>query len=335
MSIPSIGSEVIRLNPNGGTDTDSIVFQVQHALNQILAASAIEENGVFNRETENALREFQTAHNIDPPTGTINQHTIDALNHAVEQELLISHNQPSTPSLDQNARSHQIFEHHLHGEAVRATLSRTLSPHYFDSVRALTGTPTTLHVNGNNIDVYGANPEELRLIQNTLERLPASHVRTIPRIVVAETAAHGQIRNAGHSIAPERAAQLLNRPEYRVGLPSQGLGEMLSRQPSELARLELTHANLSAALNAGMSVSPTLMHETGHWVDRQFGLSGRIRPEDLGGVVSSSIHNPTGEAQGVKMERFADAYSRYYRGILSDSVARSTLQRLLTPTEND
>jgi peptidoglycan hydrolase-like protein with peptidoglycan-binding domain len=334
MSIPSIGAEVIRLNSNGETETDSIVSEVQQALNQVAGTSIIAENGIFSRDTENAIREFQTTHNMEP-SGTINQLTVDALNHAVEQEQLISNSEPSRIPLDQNARNRQIFEHRLHGQAVQATLSRPLPPHYFDSVRALTTTPTTLHVNGNNIDVYGANPQELRLIQNTLERLPASHVRTIPRIVVAETAAHGRIREAGNSISPETAAQHLNSNQYRAGLPAQGLTEMLSRQPSDLARLELTHANLSAALNAGMSVSPTLMHETGHWVDRQFGLSRRIRPEDLGEVVSGSIHNPTGEAGGVGMERFADAYGRYYRGVLNDDIARATLRRLLTPTEGD
>lgn len=334
MSIPSIGTEVLRLIPNGATQTDSIVSQVQQALNQVAGASIIAENGIFNRDTENAIREFQTEHNIDP-TGTINQQTVDALNHAVEQTELITSNEPSRASLNQTSRGQRIFEHRLHGEAVRATLSPPLPSHYFDAVRTLTTTPTTLRVNGNNIDVYGANPDELRLIQNTLEHLPPSHVRTIPRIVVAETAAHGQIRNAGHSISTERAAQLLNKDEYRLGLPAAGLGEMLSRDPSSLARVELTHANLSTALNAGMSLSPTLMHETGHWVDARFGISGRIRPEDLGEVVSRSIHNPTGEARGITLERFADAYSRYYRGMLNDNVAHATLRRFLTPTESE
>lgn len=335
MSIPAIGSEVIRFNTETDSHSDPIVSQVQQALNQIVGESGIPETGVFNRETESAIREFQTSHNIDV-TGTINQQTVDALNHAAQQQEHLQHtsSSPSRPPVSQETRRQQVLEQRLQGEAVRATLRDAQSSHFTDSLRALTTAPTTIRANGVDVPVHGATPEELGLIQQTLERLPASHIRSIPRIVVADTAAHGSIRNAGNSINQTRVEQLMDDPGYRRQLTRDGLGELFSREASSLTRLELTHANLRSALQQGLNVSPTLLHETAHWVDGEFGLSGRIHPDQLGGVVSGSIHNPTGDPRGVVMERFANAYSQYYRGILSDPVALPTMRRVLSPTEH-
>jgi peptidoglycan hydrolase-like protein with peptidoglycan-binding domain len=81
MSIPPVGQQEIQYQA-GINETDPIVHDVQQALNQLGLAGA--PNGVFNRETQQAIQRFQTANHISG-NGEINQDTIDALNRQVQQ----------------------------------------------------------------------------------------------------------------------------------------------------------------------------------------------------------------------------------------------------------
>lgn len=81
MSIPAIGQQAIQFQA-GINESDPIVHEVQQALNQLGLAST--PNGVFNRDTQQALQRFQSANHIEG-NGEINQNTIDALNRQIQQ----------------------------------------------------------------------------------------------------------------------------------------------------------------------------------------------------------------------------------------------------------
>ena len=178
--------------------------------------------------------------------------------------------------------------------------------------------PTNLQINGVNVPVHGANPQELETIRTSLSRLPASHLRTIPRIVVADTIANGNRTTGGNCIDEGRARQL-NRGRLFGTLAQHGLPQQ--------ARLELSRESLTRARNG---VSSTVLHETGHFVDNAYGLSRQIRPEQLGSIQYRGVNNPRGEPMGPVRERFANAYAQHYgrRGV-RDPVARQTVDRVL------
>lgn len=333
MSIPSIGSEVIQLPQDQTSQTNPIVRDVQEALNQVAGSTELQADGNFNRETEESIRDFQGRHHISG-NGTINQATIDALNREVarRQSPTSSGPQPS-PTLSPESRGRQILEQRIQEPNLRADLQRNLPTHYTDSLRAMTTVPQTVRANGVDVPVYGATPEELGLIQRTLERLPRPHVEAIPRIVVADTVAHGQIRRGGNSISDRQAERQLDGPRYRERLEREGAGELLQRE-SGLGRLELTHAALQAALRRGDQTSGALLHETAHFANLQHHFTRGITPDDLGEITYTGNNNPEGDPRGPVPERFADAYMQYFQGRLRDPAALSTMNRVIGENES-
>jgi hypothetical protein len=184
--------------------------------------------------------------------------------------------------------------------------------------------PTNLSVHGVDIPVYGANAQELSTIRRTLERLPASHLRAIPRIVIADTIANGNRTTGGNSIDEARAEHLSRIVPFRE-LHDTGLRQQ--------ARLEVTRAALNGA---GDGLSSTLLHETGHFVDWHYRLSGRISPDQLGDIRYGGVNRAgSSDPRGPVPERFADAYSAHFRGRLHDRAARATVERVLATIPQD
>ena len=78
MSIPPVGYSV--LTPEAEACTSNPTVQgVQQALNQLAGQSLLAEDGSFDSRTSEMLRTFQGLHGL-PPTGAIDQATVDALN---------------------------------------------------------------------------------------------------------------------------------------------------------------------------------------------------------------------------------------------------------------
>jgi hypothetical protein len=331
MSIPSIGSEVIQFYPDQTGQTNPIVRDVQQALNQLAGYSELNENGNFNRETEDAIRDFQARHHISGE-GRINEQTIQVLNREVSRLERSNTNSQSTPPMAQESRRRQILEQRIQEPNVRAELQRSLPTHYTDVHRAMTTVPQRVRANGVDVEVYGATPEELGLIQLTLERLPRSHVESIPRIVVADTVAHGQIRRGANSISDRQAEHHMDGSRYRQRLEHEGAGELFYRE-SGLGRLELTHAALQAALRRGHQTSGALLHESAHFANLRHHFTRGISPDDLGEITYTGVNNPGGDPRGPIPERFADAYMQYFQGRLRDPAALSTLRRVMGEIE--
>lgn len=188
-----------------------------------------------------------------------------------------------------------------------------------------TTTPERLTVHGVPIDVYGASAGELETIRATLDRLPASHLRTIPRVVVGDTIGHGN-NTRGGAWVPQRSIDA-----YEAGT---GGGRNAAAYRAEgwtnPPRLELTHESLGRTGVVTSHLSPTILHETGHAVDERYGLSGGLSPASMGNVdYNGAGHTAEGDL-GPVHERFADGYMRYYLGSLdSDATAFETVSRAI------
>jgi hypothetical protein len=183
-----------------------------------------------------------------------------------------------------------------------------------------TTTPEHVTINGVGIDVYGASPDELETIRTTLGRLPASHLRTIPQVVVADRIGHGNNPRGGAWVDEAAIRRYEEGGGARNAAAYRALGWV------NTPRLELTHESLGRASVRRTHLSPTILHETGHAVDARYHLSRDLSAESLGGI---DYNGPGGRGPGELgsvHERFADGYMRYYLGSLrSDPVAYPTI----------
>ncbi len=217
----------------------------------------------------------------------------------------------------------------LDAPAQSAAIRRAAVPERLrgDALAVLNTTaPQHVTVNGVGIDVYGASPSELATIENTLGRLPASHLRTIPRVVVADTIAHGN-RASGGGWVPQRS---IDAYESGTGASGRNTAAYRAEGWSNLPRLELSHESLGRRDVTRSQLSLTVLHETGHAVDERYGLSSGLTASQLGEVdYNGQGHEAEGDL-GPVHERFGDAYMRYYRGTLSsDATAYETMSRAL------
>lgn len=190
-----------------------------------------------------------------------------------------------------------------------------------DALRVLNTTEAQrITVNGVPIDVHGASANELETIRSTLSRLPASHLRTIPRVVVADTIGHGN-NTRGGAWVPQRAIDA-----YESGDGARNAAAYRAEGWLNQPRLELTHESLTRPDVASSHLSPTILHETGHAVDERYGLSRSLTAESLGGIDYDGGRYAGPEQLGPVHERFADGYMRYYLGSLRrDPVAFPTI----------
>ena len=78
-AISPIGSQIIQLMDDAGPEINAVVQEVQQALNRLPGETPLRMDGVFDVQTSEALRRFQSTHGLDA-TGAINQPTIDVLN---------------------------------------------------------------------------------------------------------------------------------------------------------------------------------------------------------------------------------------------------------------
>lgn len=182
-----------------------------------------------------------------------------------------------------------------------------------------------ISVNGVPIDVYGASADELETIRTTLSRLPASHLRTIPRVVVADTIGHGSRRTGGGWV-PQRTIDAYEATDAG----GRNAAAYRTEGWSNLPRLELTHESLSRRDVVRNHLSPTILHETGHAVDERYHLSRTMSADSLGGIDYNGGRYRGPEQLGPVHERFADGYMRYYlRTLDSDGVAYRTIDEAI------
>lgn len=335
MSIQGIGSRSISFDPGSYGDTNQTVADVQHALNQLHRSSDVPENGVFDRTTEDAVREFQVSHGISG-NGVINQETINALNSGVEQQERVEAREgtsaagPATPQLSEADRNRRLQELRIQEPAVRQELEQRsmgpggrvitdtaepadasprpqthyeVTPHELGTERYRTAAealhdpnPHRVNVNGHDFRISGASDAEARVIQNSLERLPASHLdRVPPNITVSDRLSNH--RTSGGAQFPTDA---------------------------ESPRIELSRRSLQTAAGRESSghtgnVNSTLLHEIGHCVGSgTYGNNSeayRTAPygqlHDLKADVPAGARDP---ASRRRIEQYAQAYMMYFGG---------------------
>jgi hypothetical protein len=191
-----------------------------------------------------------------------------------------------------------------------------------------------------NVLVFGATPDELNAISDTLDLLPVSHYSAIPRIVVADVLTGRRTRGGGHFSTAD-ISRLTTSPTWRR-LAEEGGWE-------QLPRLELTRHSLGEAtrraqrrnrtdVGAGRPVVPgiiwdTLLHETGHFVDSSYNLGRYMLVENFPNICYGGS-NQRGTPCGPAGERFADAYMHYYTNRLPERGPEgSTIQAVLQEVE--
>lgn len=191
-----------------------------------------------------------------------------------------------------------------------------------------------LTVNGVQLSVQGASPAELETLRTTFSRLPASHLRTLPTIVVADRIAFGSADSGGGFVPQRTIDHFMSR--------SPGVADDLSRMGwRNEPRLELSRAALARRDVQRSGVSFTALHETAHAVDERYGVTGRLTPDSLGNVTYSSSRNAAAahaaDPRGPLNERFGNAYMEFFgnpaRLRRSDPVAWATIERELAQLE--
>jgi peptidoglycan hydrolase-like protein with peptidoglycan-binding domain len=296
--IRSIGTQTISA-ASAASQTDEIVGDVQRTLNLIRGYSALPENGVFDRQTESAIREFQHDQGIEG-NGAINQATIDALNRRAA--TIQDQNNPAQPAppMSEADRNRRVQELRIQEPAIRDTLTQQVSSGgevYRTAADALLDpNPHTFQVHGHDFRVLGATDSEAASIRSSLERLPASHLdRVPPNILVAD-----QLSNRRRS----GGAQFPNDPQN--------------------PRIEVARESLRAsasAIDRGREgvVNSTLLHEIGHVIGSgSYGNHSSVysgapydRLQDIPADVPSDSRDP---ASRERIERFAQAYMMYFGG---------------------
>lgn len=119
------------------------------------------------------------------------------------------------------------------------------------------GTKQTLNINGYSLDIFGASPIHTSIIQETLLKIPRTHLSLIPRVVVGDVVGGGKITRGGNSV---------NRlPQPRLELST---GAMNNAQKRKEAR------------NGG-HVHITVLHEVGHHVDWKLGITKGLNGAQL------------------------------------------------------
>lgn len=319
MSIPSVGGRSISYDPHSFRESNQTVAGVQHALNRINQNTNLPENGVFDRDTENAVREFQNTHHL-PETGVIDGETIDALNTQFDQTAHEEAIDAGTPRLSDEERGRRIQEMRIQEPVIRQDLETNAAgsqihssgvqmPYEFTPVErgheqyntaaeALNDpNPHNVNVRGHDYRICGATENEARVIRNTLERLPASHLDRIPpEITVSHTLSNN--RSRGGAQFPDDA----QHPRL------------------ELSRESLNDASANVASGQNVNaVSSTMLHETGHLVGS--GMYGnhpeayRSAPfgalQDLPAVVPENAQDPESRR---RIEQYAQAYMMYFGG---------------------
>jgi hypothetical protein len=301
MGIRAIGTQII--SPEAASSqNDEIVGGVQHALNQINGYSELSENGIFDQQTENAIREFQNRYGIEG-NGEINQQTIDALNRRTASIQNQTNPSQSSPPISEADRNRRLQELRIQEPAVRDSLNQQISSGgevYRTAAESLSDpNPHTIRVRGHDFRVFGATDSEAAVIRNSLERLPSSHLdRVPPNVVVANQLTNR--RTSGGAQFPDDA----QHPRVEVSRES--------LRPS------------AAAFDRGRqsAVNSALLHEIGHLVgsgsygDQRsvYGSAPYGRLQDIPADVPSTARHPESRD---RIERYAQAYMMYFGG--SDS----------------
>ncbi len=111
------------------------------------------------------------------------------------------------------------------------------------------GDESSITVNGVTIPVFNANTAQKGNMEQTLSRLPAAHLNSIPRIIIVSAAG----------------------PNYFLKNPSRG-GASWRCNPSnrEDEWIKLSEYSLSERRN--QRINFTLLHEVGHFIDRDFNI---------------------------------------------------------------
>ncbi|HSE43639.1 MAG TPA: peptidoglycan-binding domain-containing protein, partial [Acidobacteriota bacterium] len=232
MSIPLLGNQIIQFDPRASIQTDPHVSAVQQALNAIAGESLLQESGVFDRATQEAVENFQRQHHL-PPTGTIDQRTLDAIDHNRTSQ---TQQQSPAPALTPQDRNRRTMEFQSQEQLQRNRLEQQLqSP----------GNGTQ-NVNQHQ-QVAESTAESLRM------RLDPSERSSFDRIEAAnnEAESHGAFVNS-------RLGTTAGEPASR------GRGQILVRDQIRATREGLTNRTnpeLQQTLSQLTSVTPGALNQ--------------------------------------------------------------------------
>jgi hypothetical protein len=184
--------------------------------------------------------------------------------------------------------------------------------------------PSIINVHGRSFTIYGATAHDREIIEASLRRVPAAHIRSLPgSIVVADAIPH------------------------RDGLRHTGGGTRMASPPRAADRIHIASLSLnpdpssphwpdrySPLTEDTPPLSRTLLHEFGHAID----YSGR---NSRGGVVGLSRDTRqafanvewSGPAARQVQEQFAQAYMHYLLGNGLTTSQRTAMNTALTSNE--
>ncbi|WP_340200869.1 hypothetical protein [Ascidiimonas sp. W6] len=147
------------------------------------------------------------------------------------------------------------------------------------------GTESSVTANGVTVPVFNATEAHKTNIQQTLSRLPAAHIRAIPRIII--------VSNDG--------------PNHFLSHPERG-GASWRCSPADRNSEWIKLSTYSLSEPRNRRINYTLLHETGHFIDRDFQV-GAGHTEAANRYIRET--NYRGHTQGAG-EAIAQGYMYYF-----------------------
>lgn len=147
------------------------------------------------------------------------------------------------------------------------------------------GTESSITVNGASIPVFNATEAQKRNLEQTLSRLPAAHLTSIPRIII--------VSNDG--------------PNYFLSHPERG-GASWRCSPANTANEWIKISAYSLTERRNQRINFTLLHEIGHFIDRDFNIVSGHQEEARRYLRET---NYRGHTQGAG-EAIAQGYMYYF-----------------------
>lgn len=163
------------------------------------------------------------------------------------------------------------------------------------------GTESSVTVKGVTVPVFNASTSQKTNIEQTLNRLPASHIRAIPRIIVVSD----------------------DGPNYFLSHPERG-GASWRCSPAQRSNewIKLSSYSLSEARNR--RINYTLLHEIGHFIDRDYNvLSGHT--DEANRYLRETDYS--GHTQGAG-EAIAQGYMYYFATTTASERSPGVRERL-------
>ncbi|MFZ1676267.1 MAG: hypothetical protein WBP41_14180 [Saprospiraceae bacterium] len=197
-----------------------------------------------------------------------------------------------------------------------------------DDVEDIWGISETVTINGLTFNIFNANTSQSALIQEVLSVLPSFYLEAVPQNIRIGDPLHGTIQTSAtasmHTVTDHtgRTRQILKGDQYEETI---GGGSRRCSQINDIYEYIILHP-LTFTI-ASENPRMTLLHEIGHFVDREFAISDhqiREHRSEFRGYLSSYRGDSRGNdeviAQGI-MYYFHQKY--WLRGV------RRTATRIL------